>query len=315
MQASLLIMLAPADLYADGNERFLQFGLFPPVSSNGLNTGKTVNAVSVNLIGGFNAGNRIFELGSVWNASRDFTQGLQLAGMVNYSGCSLNAAQISGAVNIAAAGNSPLQLAGLANIGENINGLQLSALLNVAKSVRGVQIGLVNYMEDGGKGVSIGLINIARHNGKYEFEVSFSEAVNILLSFRMGTDRFYTIFSGGVNCFSSALEYAAGLGFGTSVKWKKNWSNQIEIQAFGLSEGKKFTNGSVKSIIQLRLPVCKELARHFKIFAGPAVNLGLQNTRTSGDTSSYLSPWPMWTARTRGLLAEGWIGVSAGIRF
>lgn len=79
---------------------------------------------------------------------------------------------------------------------------------------------------------SIGLINIAKHRGKYEFEVSFSESINTAISFKIGTDKFYTIFSGGINYFLSIIEYAAGLGFGTNINWKKRWSNQIEIQAF-----------------------------------------------------------------------------------
>ncbi len=76
----------------------------------------------------------------------------------------------------------------------------------MAKKVKGVQIGLINYMEDGEAGVSIGLINVAKYGGKYEFEVSFSEAVNTMFSFRIGTDRFYTMFSGGIN-YAAYLEY------------------------------------------------------------------------------------------------------------
>ncbi len=98
---------------------------------------------------------------------------------------------------------------------------------------------------------SIGLINIAKHRGKYEFEVSFSESINAAISFKIGTDKFYTIFSGGINYFLSTIEYAAGLGFGTNINCKKRWSNQIEIQAFGISSGKKFTDNSANSIIQL----------------------------------------------------------------
>lgn len=310
-----LLALVPANLFAEGKERLFQFGLFPPVSSNGLNSGKTVNAISVNLIGGYSAGTKIFELGSVWNASREYTEGLQLAGLLNYSGHSRNSAQISGFANISASGDSPLQLGGLLNVGGNINGLQLSALVNVAKTVKGVQIGLINYMEDGENGVSIGLINIARRNGKYEFELSFSEAVNTLLSFRLGTDRFYTIFSGGVNWFFSSPEYAVGLGFGTDIEWKRRWSNQIEVQAFGISDGGKFTDGQINSIIQLRLPVCKEIARHFKVFVGPTVNFGLQTADATGNFSSGLAPWTLWKVQRQEMLAEGWIGLTAGVRF
>ncbi len=41
------------------------------------------------------------------------------------------------------------------------------------------------------------------------------------------------------------------IGFGSNINWKKRWSNQIEIQAFGISSGKKFTDNSANSIIQL----------------------------------------------------------------
>ena len=282
--AVLLSVLVPVNLSANAKERFFQFGLFPPISSNGTNSGKTVNSVSINLLGGYSAGTRIFELGGIWNASREYTKGLQIAGLMN--------------------------------VGGHVNGLQLSALVNVAKSVNGVQIGLVNYMGNGENGVSIGLINIAKHGGKYEFEVSFSDAINTLLSFRLGTDRFYTIFSGGVNYFFSPLEYAVGLGFGTSIDWKKRWSNQIEIQAFGISNEQKLTtNGTINSIIQLRLPVCKEFAKHFKVFAGPAINLALQGTGTDGTALPSPAPWTMWKGQWEDMQAEGWIGLSAGLRF
>ena len=299
--------------------------------SNGINSGKTVNTVSLNLLGGYSAANRVFELGGVWNASREYTQGVQIAGLLNYTGNSRNAVQVSGMANIARAGNSPLQIGGLVNVAGHVNGLQLSGLVNVAKSVSGVQIGLVNYMADGSKGISIGLLNIARRGGKYEVEVSFSEALNTLVSFRMGTDRFYTIFSGGVNYFFSPLEYAVGLGFGTSIGWTPRWGNQIEVQAFGVSRERKLTNSSINGInsgktvntVSLnllggysaanRVFETYRVAKHFKVFAGPALNVGLQNA-DAGDTVS-LAPWTMWQGETRGLLVSSWVGLSAGFRF
>lgn len=145
----------------------------------------------------------------------------------------------------------------------------------------------------------------------------FVNAINTLLSFRLGTDRFYTIFSGGINYFLSPLEYAVGLGFGTSIGWKKHWSNQIEIQAFGVSVGQKLSSkaGTANSLIQLRLPVCKEFARHFKIFVGPTVNLALQSNDAEGNALPSLAPWTMWSGQCGSMRAEGWVGLSAGLRF
>lgn len=309
----LLLILVPINIFAHENERFFQFGFIPPISSNGMNSAKTINAISVNLIGGYSAGNKIFELGGAWNASRDYTKGIQIAGLLNYSGNSDNSVQISGLGNIATSGKSPLQIGGLFNVADRVNGVQLSGLVNVAKKVKGVQIGLINYMEDGGDGVSIGLINVAKRGGKYEFEVSFSEAMNTMFSFRIGTDRFYTIFSGGINYFFSSLEYAIGLGFGTSIDWRKNWSNQFEIQAFAISHEKEITNNSTNNIIQMRFPFCKEFGKHFKLFAGPTLNIGLQEAEIA--ESARLSQWAMWSSKWNGLDISGWIGLSAGLRF
>jgi hypothetical protein len=129
----------------------------------------------------------------------------------------------------------------------------------------------------------------------------------------MGTDRFYTIFSGGINYFFSPLEYAVGLGFGTSIDWKKSWSNQFEIQAFAISHEKEITNNSTNNIIQMRFPFCKELGKHFKLFAGPILNIGLQEAEIA--ESARLSQWAMWSSKWNGLDVSGWIGLSAGLRF
>lgn len=70
---------------------------------------------------------------------------------------------------------------------------------------------------------------------------------------------------------------------------------------------------TLNSIIQLRLPVCRELSRRFKLFAGPTFNLGLHDSDTAA--VGELAPWTVWKTRYGDILAEGWIGLSAGVRF
>lgn len=299
-----------AAVFAGEKERFFQFGLISPLGSNGVGSGRVVNTVSVNLLGGYSAGTKAFEIGGMWNADMNYTGGLQMAGLVNYTGCSRNSVQISGLANISSSGKSPFQLGGLVNVGDNVTGVQISGLVNVADRLGGVQVGLINYAEES-DGVSIGLINIVRHGGKYEFEVSFSEVINTIASFRIGTDNFYTIFSGGVHWFGTPVEYAVGLGFGTSVGWGREWSSQIEVQAFGLTSEGSFSDMSQTSIAQLRIPVCWELSRHFKIFAGPSLNFAF---RWNDDNAAVgdIVPWPVWNI---GNSVSSWLGFTAGFRF
>ena len=61
-------------------------------------------------------------------------------------------------------------------------------------------------------------------------------------------------------------------------------------------------------IIQIRFPFCKELGKHFKLFAGPTLNIGLQEAEIA--ESARLSQWAMWSSKWNSLDISGWIGLS-----
>ncbi len=79
-----------------------------------------------------------------------------------------------------------------------------------------------------------------------------------------------------------------------------------------IEKASRYFSGMSNSIVMLRLPVSKTFAKHFKIFFGPTINMGLQDIR---EQDSQLAPWTMWTASFDGLHAAGWIGLAAGLRF
>lgn len=300
----------------DNQERDFQLSFITPLGTNGMQSHLTTNKVSVNLLGGYSYGNTIFEFGGIYNVNSFLTKGLQFAGVANYSGYTEKAVQFAGVTNIAAGGSTPFQLAGIANVANEVTGLQLSGIVNVAKRVKGVQFALFNYAEES-DGVSVGLINIVKNGGKHEFEVSFSEALNTAVSFKLGTDKFYTIFSGGVNYINKPVEYAAGLGFGTHIDWKKGWGNQIEVMGYTLTEQGSFKNEELNMLTQLKFTVSKEFAPHFKAFAGPVVNMTISDcfNPETGVKGSSLSPWSMWKNDSESTRLNGWIGFSAGVRF
>lgn len=323
-----------------------QLSLITPLGTNGTQSQSTINKVSLNLLGGYSYGNTIFELGGLYNINTHLTKGIQLAGIANYSGKSENSVQFAGISNIIESGNSitqiggitnftqsvnGIQLAGINNIAKNaqgvqlagitnyaneLNGVQISGIVNIAKKVQGVQFGLINIAGES-DGVSIGLINIVKKNGKQEFEVSFSEALNTSVSFKLGTDKFYTIFSGGINYWDKPVQYAAGLGFGSQLNWKKGWSNQIEIMGYSLTENESFDLDGINMLTQIKLPVSYQFAKRFKVFAGPTLNMTISqyvNTET-GVLGSSLSPYSMWKNKSDKTRLNGWIGFSAGVRF
>ncbi|MGL5318845.1 MAG: LA_2272 family surface repeat-containing protein [Bacteroidales bacterium] len=309
--ASLVTLFAQ-----ESRERDFQLSFIAPFGTNGAQSHLTTNKVSVNILGGSSYGNTIFEFGGLYNVNTHQTKGFQFAGIANYSGNTEKAAQFAGITNIAASGTTPFQFAGIANVADEVTGLQFAGIANVAKRVKGVQFGLFNYAEES-DGVSIGLINIVKNGGKQEFEVSFSEALNTAVSFKLGTDKFYTIFSGGINYINIPVEYAAGLGFGTHIDWKKGWGNQIEAMGYALTEKGSFKTKGVNMLTQLKFTVSKEFAPHFKVFAGPVVNMTISDyvNPETGDIGSSLSPWSMWKNDSGSTRLNGWVGFTAGVRF
>lgn len=320
LSALVFLLFAAHSLFANNSNeeenirKNFQFSFLTPIGSNGSYSHRAINRISINLLGGYSYANTAFEAGGLYNINTGWTKGFQLAGLFNYTGKSLHAAQVAGIANISRKGCSSFQLAGLVNAGADIDGLQMSGLVNVANRVKGVQLGLINYADES-EGISIGLINIIRKGGKHEFEVSFSETLHTALSFRLGTDKLYTIFSAGVNYTKKNTEYAAGLGLGTHIDWKKQWANQIELTGYGLTENGSFRTDGVRMLLQLRCPVSKTLGRHFTVFAGPTVNMTITETSSSDSPSKTWSPWHLWKSNNGNTQFRGWIGMTAGVRF
>ena len=297
-------------------ERNFQLSLLSPLGTNGMNSGQIANKVSINLVGAHSYANKSFEFGSVYNVNLDHTSGFQFAGVVNHTKASRNAAQFAGVTNIAKNGETPFQFAGILNVADHVSGLQFAGVVNVAKEVRGVQFGIVNYA-DTCSGVPVGLFNIVKHGGKQEFEVGLSDAFNTYASFKLGVDRFYTIFSAGVNyLLHSEPIYGVGMGWGTDISWKKaGWANQIEAVGYYITEDGEFRLGT-NVLAQLKCTFSKQIQPHFKVFAGPIFNLTVSDyvNPETGVVGSTLKPYSIFHTNEK-TAVNGWVGFAAGVRF
>lgn len=240
-------------------------------------------------------------------------EGTQIAGVAN-AAQQLNGAQIAGVINTAKQAGT--QIAGVGNIASQGSvSTQIGSIFNSARKVRAVQIGLINYA-DSCDGIQIGLINVVKHGGKQEFETSFSEALNTALSFKLGTNKLYTIFSAGINYLNEPLQYAYGIGLGTHQNWRRNWGSQIETIGYQLSEDGKF-QGGIDLLAQFKFTVSKQIANRFKIFAGPVLNMTISDyvNPETGETGSQLAPYTIWEQTNASTNMKAWIGFSAGLRF
>ncbi len=161
-----------------------------PVGSNGILSGNVYNDYSFNILGGCSRGNRVLEVGGVFNVNRKSMKGLQAAGFFNVVGDSADGVQLAGMFNITgrrvsgmqAAGFMNLnmgkvegiQAAGFANVNGDVKGASFAGFMNITRhSLRGsAQAGMLNVVGDTLQGLEMaGFCNLAKY-GKQAVQVS-----------------------------------------------------------------------------------------------------------------------------------------------
>ena len=76
-----------------------QFGLFPPLSTNGLHSYRYTNDVSLNLLVGLSKNENVLTVGGLANVVTNEANGFQLAGLVNIAGKESRGVQFAGLAN------------------------------------------------------------------------------------------------------------------------------------------------------------------------------------------------------------------------
>lgn len=187
--ASVVGMAQDAD---ESDAKTIQFSLVYPIGTNGQQSHRVANDISLNLIAGYNGAVNSVEVGGIYNITRKyvrglqlsgfgnavggevrgvqlagfintnkgFTQGAQLAGFVNLSGGHVSGAELAGFFNLAES-NKGLQIAGFGNLNKAIQGVQSAGFINISGDVKGAQLaGFINIAKQL-RGVQVGFINIS----------------------------------------------------------------------------------------------------------------------------------------------------------
>lgn len=123
-----------------------QFSLLPGLGSKNRMKGQSINKFSFNIIGGYAAGVKGFELGTGFNILQGDMEYVQIAGLFNAVGGKVRGIQISGAYNY---------------VNKSVRGVQLSGIYNNAEALNGVQaVGAVNWVRGNVSGVQLaGFLN------------------------------------------------------------------------------------------------------------------------------------------------------------
>lgn len=322
-----------------GDARYLQGAGFINVTGGnqfGLQGAGFANVVGNDLTGLQGAGFANVVGGSMYglqgagfiNVTGNTTSGLQAAGFLNLAADFEKGVQASGFGNIAGAGEVNLQASGFFNVADKVEGAQASGFFNRAGYVKGLQAaGFINVV-DSIDGIPVAPFSIVRYNGYHKFEISTSETQYVRTAFRLGVEKFYTIYSFG-KAYGPASRYMYGAGAGTQWSLGERSFVNIEVMSeqeffIGDERSPRFWHHSRLNLAnQLGVTFGMSLVDNVEWFVGPTINLSIARIEDSEDR--YI-PWeslaPSWNLTDVTYTNDGneinyatWIGFRGGIRF
>ena len=240
-------------------------------------------------------------------------QGLQIASFANIVGNGMNGIQVTGFANVIGDAMNGIQVAGLANVvGDEMNGVQIG-LYNRVHTSRGLQIGIVSVNDTVANGVSLSLIHIVKKGAYREWELSFSDYANVALSYKMGVQKFYTVYTAGVNFIEDNL-WTFGIGFGNRTRIGNRFDFQPELVHYAYFPT-NFKHIQNTFATQLKLGFVYNLNEKFGLSLAPGIYVLNADKRSNYDSNYYrISPLgALYTYKSGNLQTTVGVGISIGL--
>lgn len=275
----------------------VQFSLVPSISTHGMMNAQIVNNFSLNIIGGYSAGVRGFEIAGLYNINKMNVEALQLAGLFNTAGGNVTGVQLGGIYNNAMGNLIGIQLSGGHNsLRGSMSGIQLTSGYNkVEKDAHGVQM---SDAYNSVKGTMTGIqLNAGYNNiGKNLYGVQLSAGYNIVKDSLNGLQ-----LTAGYNC---VRKNARGLQVGAV-----NYARKIDGVQFGIVNVSDTIAGYSIGLLNFKKGGYKKLSASISEIAD--VNIAIK----TGDNKLYTILTAGATAHTKeGQLFSMGVGVGKNIR-
>ena len=241
------------------------------------------------------------QFGGIINMSKQF-QGGQFAGIINANE-NFEGLQIAGILN-ANETCQGAQYAGIGSINNEFTGFGASGIFNRTKTLNGVQIaGIINVIDTIESGVSIALLNIVK-NGYKEWTISAADYQNIGLSFKIGTQKLYTIFNLGATFMEDNL-WIAGIGLGTRKSLGRRFDFQPEIMFYNYFP-LNFKSVNDLTSRHLKLGFVYKLNERFGISVAPSIYYMNANLPQNYKVSS-IPPFVEFERTHKGSVKNKWV--------
>jgi hypothetical protein len=264
-------------------------------------------------IGNVTGGNvKGMQAGGIFSIA-DTVNGIQISGITSISG-DVKGIQVSGIASVAE--TASVQISGITNIsGGTMNGIQIGGIMNRAGELNGLQLGLINISDTTANGVSIGLINYVSKGFYQELSVSAADYLNVGISYKAGLKRFYNIYTLGMNFVDETL-WVAGLGFGHISEISKKYSFQPEIVCYGYFP-LDFYKTRDTYVTHIKLGIVREISPMFAITFAPSIYGALKSDRGEYDEYGYkvspIKPFYSFTGKDSNSKFELGVGFSLAL--
>ncbi|MDA3958288.1 hypothetical protein [Oceanispirochaeta sp.] len=341
----VLIVMITVSLSAEDAEksRAGQVTFFYPMGTNGTESMEYTNSFSLNMVYGMNGGVDAFELGGVGNFNTHDVSGMQIAGVSNINMEETRGFQFAGVSNTNFGDSTGLIWSGTLNsvFGDSkgvlvstinvttgeMRGLQVGTLNYAARS-KGIQLGVINVAAEGSDSLPIGLISIIK-GGYYAIEASAGEALYGNLSYKMGVERFYTIFKIGGSLVDGPsfiegdtfdkndLILSYGLGWGSLIPLSGHNKLAIEVSSSKIVSNNNWDNEDeeVNFLNKLDINCHIGLGDHLSIFAGPSFNVYVADEIMGDEEGSLPIPYTFFDESYEGTQVQMWVGGNVGITY
>jgi hypothetical protein len=327
---SIMVFLISLNLVAQGNDglktRKVQVTFAYPIGSSGTSSLEYSNNFSFNILYGLNGGVNGVEIGSVLNYNKGEVKGFQLSGVSNintgYSGGFL----LSGVSNICMDSTSGLFISGVLNYSkQNAKGFQLATanidtheftgfqlgVFNYARKLKGVQLGVINFLNDGTESLPVGIFSIVK-NGHFEFELTGGEVIYSNLNYKMGVERFYTIYKAGYSSFKSNPVYSFGLGFGGNISISGKQKISIDLSANQIVYNNNW-EGNSNMLSKADFNYKYSVSEKFSLLIGPSFNVYVTEEKVDGEYGTLNIPYSVYTNEWSSGKLFMWLGLNAGL--
>jgi len=328
---SILVLLVSLNLVAQENDSLkthkAQVTFAYPIGSYGTSSMEYSNNFSFNILYGLNGGLNGAEIGSILNYNKGQVKGFQLSGVSNINIGKSEGFLLSGVSNICMDSTSGVLISGVLNYSNQdtkgfqlattniavnqFNGFQLG-VFNYAQKLKGVQFGVFNYLDDGEEGLPIGIFSIVK-NGHYELELTGGDVIYSNLNYKMGVERFYTIFKAGYSSYKNSPVYSFGLGFGGNISISERQKISIDLSYNQIVYNNNWDCGKLNILNKVDFNYKYSVSEKLSLLLGPSFNVYVTEEKVDGEYGTLNIPYTMYTNEGTTSKLFMWLGINAGL--